>query len=120
MANKSAKDIQMLILKSLYNRAYTILMSAMNSQFRFETIIQSCLYYSDIVCISYIYIYESAFQFVWQIEFPIFVNSRHKIAFESDKNNPKSPRLYENQLYDFKAIFLHSTCVNKLKCRALL
>ena len=48
MANKSAKDIQMLILKSLYNRAYTILISAMNSQFRFETIIQSCLYYSDI------------------------------------------------------------------------
>jgi len=44
MTNKSAKDI----LKPLYNRAYTILISAMNSQFRFETIIQSSLYYSDI------------------------------------------------------------------------
>src|SRR5205085_8587807 len=104
----------------------------MNSQFRFETIIQSCLYYSDIgheqpflilkplynraytILISSvyrIYIYMNRHSdSSGKIEFPIFVNSRHKIAFESDKNNPKSPRLYENRLYDFKAIFLHSTC----------
>ena len=127
-------DIVCISFISIYELAYIILISSANSQFRlyfdFKIYIQSCLYYSDIghsdfktiiqSCLYYlissvycIYIYESAFRFVWQIEFPIFVNSRHKIAAElpkKDINSQKSPRIFENKLYDFEVIFLHLTC----------
>ena len=83
------------ILKSIYNRAYTIPILSAYRLYLFKNQHSDSFGKKNIRFLS-----------IRAIKSP---QNRQK----TDINSQKSPRIFENKLYDYEAIFLHLTCVKE-------